>query len=147
MSIERVRAFEDHEAYSVFQMESGTPSHSGVLSYDSREVYAWVRLDKHEFYHVPAPVTDADSAAESYVTVHADDTVAGLEDIIAMHNAITERETLPYKPKTPLGQRLCKIRERIVASGTPLLEWEDIECEIADSRAPYDEVGYEANLR
>jgi hypothetical protein len=35
---------------------------------------------------------------------------------------------------SPLGQRLQSIRQRIVASGTPLLTWDDLEAEIADRR-------------
>jgi len=41
----------------------------------------------------------------------------------------------PIRPtplRTPLGQRLAQIRERIVASGEPLLSWPEIEREIAE---------------
>jgi len=37
-------------------------------------------------------------------------------------------------PRTPLGRRLWAIRRRIVASGTPLLGWEEIDREIAIRR-------------
>lgn len=37
-------------------------------------------------------------------------------------------------PQTSLGQRLAEIRERIKASGQPLLSWEDIDRELADRR-------------
>ena len=36
--------------------------------------------------------------------------------------------------RTPLGERLLRIRERIVASGEPLLSWDGIEHEIAERR-------------
>ena len=39
-----------------------------------------------------------------------------------------------YAPKTSLGRRLWAIRERIVASGEPLLDWDDIDREIAERR-------------
>jgi hypothetical protein len=39
--------------------------------------------------------------------------------------------TTSYIPKTPLGRRLWEIRARIVASGEPLLGWEEIEREVA----------------
>ena len=40
----------------------------------------------------------------------------------------------PMLPRTPLGKRLLRIRERIVASGEPLLSWIEIEHEIAERR-------------
>jgi hypothetical protein len=44
-------------------------------------------------------------------------------------------ETLPdYRPRTPLGRRLWELRKRIVASGQPLLSWEDLDREVAARR-------------
>ena len=40
----------------------------------------------------------------------------------------------PYEPRTPLGRRLGEIRAKIVASGEPLLGWEEIEREVAERR-------------
>ena len=40
----------------------------------------------------------------------------------------------PRTPRTPLGKKLLEIRQRIVASGRPLLDWEDIDREIAAQR-------------
>jgi hypothetical protein len=41
--------------------------------------------------------------------------------------AKVKRRTAPsYKPRTPLGKKLWEIRKRIVASGEPLLGWDDI---------------------
>jgi hypothetical protein len=37
-------------------------------------------------------------------------------------------------PRTPLGKKLLEIRQKIVASGRPLLDWEDIDREIAEQR-------------
>jgi len=37
-------------------------------------------------------------------------------------------------PRTRLGERLLRIREKIIASGEPLLSWEEIEREVADRR-------------
>jgi chorismate-pyruvate lyase len=36
--------------------------------------------------------------------------------------------------KTPLGRRLWEIRARIVASGAPLLSWDEIDREIEERR-------------
>jgi hypothetical protein len=38
------------------------------------------------------------------------------------------------KPRTVLGRRLWEMRARIVASGEPLLGWEDIKRELAERR-------------
>lgn len=40
----------------------------------------------------------------------------------------------PFKCRTPLGQRLWEIRSRLVASGEPLLGWEELEQEVAERR-------------
>ena len=37
-------------------------------------------------------------------------------------------------PRTLLGKKLLEIRQRIIASGRPLLDWEDIDREIAEQR-------------
>src|SRR5688572_9600149 len=39
-----------------------------------------------------------------------------------------------YVPRTPLGARLMEIRKRIVASGQPLLDWDEIEREVSERR-------------
>jgi hypothetical protein len=39
-----------------------------------------------------------------------------------------------FRPRTPLGRRLWEIRKRIVESGEPLLDWDDLEREIAERR-------------
>lgn len=39
-----------------------------------------------------------------------------------------------FHPRTPLGRRLWEIRKRIVESGEPLLDGEDLEREIAERR-------------
>jgi hypothetical protein len=37
----------------------------------------------------------------------------------------------PVMARTPLGERLLRIREQIIASGEPLLSWVEIEREVA----------------
>lgn len=39
-----------------------------------------------------------------------------------------------HHAKTPLGKQLMRIRERIIKSGTLLLDWDDIEREVAERR-------------
>jgi hypothetical protein len=39
-----------------------------------------------------------------------------------------------YEPRTPLGQKLMVLRRQIVRSGAPLLDWEDLDREIAERR-------------
>ncbi len=43
-----------------------------------------------------------------------------------------------YQPKTPLGRKLVSIRAKIIASGEPLLNWEEIEREVAERRGEAD---------
>ena len=40
----------------------------------------------------------------------------------------------PEQPRTELGRKLWGIRQRIVASGAPLLDWDQIEAEVAVRR-------------
>ena len=42
--------------------------------------------------------------------------------------------TQRFVPKTQFGRRLWKIRERILASGQPLLGWEQIEQDLLERR-------------
>ncbi len=46
--------------------------------------------------------------------------------------------SVPKKPasgrRTPLGRRLDELRERIKASGEPLLSWEQLDRELAERR-------------
>ncbi len=46
----------------------------------------------------------------------------------------TKETLLPDKSKTALGKRLLTIRARIVGSGEKLLDWNDLEKEIAERR-------------
>jgi hypothetical protein len=43
--------------------------------------------------------------------------------------AIDER-----KARTPLGRRLEELRTAIVSSGTRLLTWDELECEVSERR-------------
>ena len=44
------------------------------------------------------------------------------------------QEAISYRPRTSLGQKLLRIRERIIASGERLCSWDEIEQEIATQR-------------
>jgi hypothetical protein len=39
-----------------------------------------------------------------------------------------------FVPRTPLGRRLWELRQKIVESGEPLIDWEDIEQEVQKRR-------------
>jgi hypothetical protein len=39
-----------------------------------------------------------------------------------------------FHPRTPLGRELWEIRQRVLESGEPLLDWEDLERELAERR-------------
>ena len=59
------------------------------------------------------------------------------------------KETLiPDKSRTILGKRLLEIRARIISSGEKLLDWNDLEKEIADRRGDMRRIDNEkAGLR
>jgi hypothetical protein len=50
-------------------------------------------------------------------------------------------EAVPARPRTLLGKQLSRIRARIVASGEPLLSWNEIEEEIAVRRGEAERRG------
>jgi hypothetical protein len=39
-----------------------------------------------------------------------------------------------FHPRSPLGRELWEIRQRVVESGEPLLDWEGLERELAERR-------------
>jgi hypothetical protein len=48
------------------------------------------------------------------------------------------KDEINYQPKTEFGRRLLEIRSRIVASGIPMLGWDEIEQEVAARRERED---------
>jgi hypothetical protein len=44
-----------------------------------------------------------------------------------------------FQPRTDLGRRLWELRKEIVAAGAPLLDWDDLEQEIAERRGGISE--------
>lgn len=63
------------------------------------------------------------------------------------HNALPVKPPVPITPephaspgpaRTELGRRLREIRERIVASGQPLLDWDGLDREIQRRRGERD---------
>lgn len=55
---------------------------------------------------------------------------------VAKHpdTVVAELAEPEYVPKTPLGRKLVRLRKRIERSGVPLLDWDDLEREIAERR-------------
>ena len=47
----------------------------------------------------------------------------------------------PKPPLTELGKELSRIRDRIIASGEPLLSWAEIEREVAERRGEAEQHG------
>lgn len=47
---------------------------------------------------------------------------------------LSNPEEEEFHPRTLLGRRLWEIRKQIVASGAPLLDWDDLEREVAERR-------------
>ena len=50
----------------------------------------------------------------------------------------TGRQPSQIKPRTALGKRLIELRQRIIASGVPLLDWNDLEKETRSRRGERD---------
>jgi len=48
-------------------------------------------------------------------------------------SSVSVEEPLP-SARTPLGRRLLQLRQNIIRSGVPLLNWEDLEREVAERR-------------
>ena len=46
----------------------------------------------------------------------------------------SEEALISNKPRTVIGMRLREIRAKILSSGVPLFDWDDLEREIADRR-------------
>jgi len=58
-----------------------------------------------------------------------------------LDNAPNGEAAVPAQPRTQLGSRLQRIRQRIIASGAPLLSWTAIDQEIAVRRGEVDPHG------
>jgi hypothetical protein len=52
----------------------------------------------------------------------------------AEHAPMNGHPEPPFPLVTPLAKQLWAIRQKIVASGRPLLDWDDVEREIAEQR-------------
>lgn len=59
----------------------------------------------------------------------------------------TKEKLLAFRPRTPLGERLWKIRARILASGEPTLGWAEVERELAERRGEVAADEPQADLR
>jgi hypothetical protein len=53
----------------------------------------------------------------------------------------TQRNAAQGAARTRLGEKLLRIRRRIVESGRPLLSWEQIEREVAERRGESGQQG------
>lgn len=57
---------------------------------------------------------------------------------VVAYTEVAGEGVLSYRPKTPLGERLWRIRADIIASGEPLFSWEEVEKELAERRGEYN---------
>ncbi|MGK7878108.1 MAG: DUF2281 domain-containing protein [Xenococcaceae cyanobacterium] len=60
-------------------------------------------------------------------------------EFLQSQQASIAKNRFEIKPKIDLGERLQQIREKIVASNTPLLTDEEIDREVAQRRGGYQE--------
>jgi hypothetical protein len=56
-----------------------------------------------------------------------------------LKNTLGVEATPQGMARTRLGEQLLRIREQIVASGEPLLSWEEVEREIAERRGEFEQ--------
>jgi hypothetical protein len=70
----------------------------------------------------PLPLVKVDIAQHRAPLGYRDEAVARWQRVVA------------YEPKTELGRRLWEIRKRIIASGEPLLGWDELEKEVAERK-------------
>jgi len=47
---------------------------------------------------------------------------------------VSAGDSRPHEPRTALGRRLAAIRAKIVASGEPLLDFDEVEREVSERR-------------
>jgi len=71
-----------------------------------------------------------EEALEEYLKESVHNSAASL----APKQSVASKSTWARKFRTPLGRQLWKIRSKMIASGEPLLGWEEIEQEIAERR-------------
>lgn len=69
------------------------------------------------------------------------DVETDIESNVTEQSVVGWQQSSEYKPKTLLGKRLWKLREKIMATGEPLLSWEEVEQEIGRRRG--EQVGGE----
>lgn len=60
-------------------------------------------------------------------------TTGALEAPAELPKVISIKTTTP-KPRTKLGRQLWELRQKIIESGEPLLNWSDLELELAERR-------------
>lgn len=53
---------------------------------------------------------------------------------IGVHAVRAKEKSVTFVPRTDLARRLWELRQKIVASGRPLLAWADLETELSDRR-------------
>lgn len=56
------------------------------------------------------------------------------QDVPTELQAEIQRQTQLLNPVTVLGKKLAETRARLIVSGTPLLDWDEIQQEVADRR-------------
>ncbi|MBD2433765.1 MULTISPECIES: DUF2281 domain-containing protein [Fischerella] len=60
-------------------------------------------------------------------------------EFLEFRQTSTTRQPVESTSKSKLGEHLRKIREEIIASGTPMLDWNGIEREKAERRGGYQQ--------
>jgi predicted HTH domain antitoxin len=90
-------------------------------------LYAEQRIASHRAAQILGMTRDAFIQLLDRYGVREQDELTELE-------AEIQRQTQLLNPVTVLGKKLVETRARLIVSGTPLLDWEEIQQEVADRR-------------
>ena len=60
-----------------------------------------------------------------------------VEQTLTYLKALLPKNSIDFQPKTPLGHKLWKLRQRAIAEGMTLLSETELEQELADRRGGY----------
>jgi len=62
------------------------------------------------------------------------DGIAMVESAMEKHNKTSDEKAPSFTPRTPLAKRLWELRQEVLASGTPLLNLDEIRQELQARR-------------
>jgi len=107
---------------------------------DSKLCYLKTGVDAEieHYLHLPCKAEILSATIRGEKMPKRDKSAAAKLDDDAGTHPVNTREIEDYKPRTSLGKKLVELRKKIIASGEPLLGWEEIEREVARLRGEHE---------